>query len=58
MKRMLLSALKKQAGAQFLIRDKSRIFVLPAMFQMTAEVYFESRDVWRGIEKEASAVAE
>jgi len=54
----VLSALKKQAGAQFLFRDKSRVFDLMECSD-GSEVYFDITLMYgRGIEKEASAVAE
>jgi hypothetical protein len=56
--RDVLSALKKQAGAQFLMKDKSRIFDL-LQCSDGSEVYFDITLMYgRGIEKEASAVAE
>ena len=49
----VLSALKKQAGAQFLIRDKSRVFDL-LQCSDGSEVYFDITLMFgRGIEKEA-----
>ena len=52
----VLSALKKQAGAQFLVRDKSRVFDL-LQCSDGSEVYFDITLMFgRGIEKEASAV--
>jgi hypothetical protein len=54
----VLSVLKKQAGAQFLVQDKSRVFDLLQCSDGT-EVYFDITLMFgRGIEKEASAVAE
>jgi hypothetical protein len=54
----VLSALKKQAGAQFLIRDKSRIFDL-LQCSDGSEVYFDITLMFgRGMEKEPSAEAE
>jgi hypothetical protein len=54
----VLSALKKQASAQFLVRDKSRVFDL-LQCSDGSEVYFDITLMFgRGIEKEASAVAE
>ena len=56
--RDVLSVLKKQAGAQFLVRDKSRVFDL-LQCSDDSEVYFDITLFYgRGIEKEASAVAE
>ncbi|MCU0613453.1 MAG: hypothetical protein MUD09_00055 [Desulfobacterales bacterium] len=54
----VLGALKKQASAQFLVRDKSRIFDLMECSD-GSEVYFDITLMFgRGIEKEALAVAE
>jgi hypothetical protein len=54
----VLSVLKKQAGAQFLMTDKSRVFDLLQCSDGN-EVYFDITLMYgRGIEKEASAVAE
>jgi hypothetical protein len=56
--KVVLSVLKKQAGAQFLVRDKSRVFDLLRCSD-GSEVYFDITLFFgRGIEKEASAVAE
>jgi hypothetical protein len=53
----VLSALKKQANAQFLVRDKSRVFDL-LQCSDGSEVYFDITLMFgRGIEKETSAVA-
>jgi hypothetical protein len=54
----VLSALKKQASVQFLVRDKSRVFDL-LQCSDGSEVYFDITLFYgRGIEKEASGVAE
>ena len=54
----VLSVLKKQAGAQFLVRDKSRVFDLMQCSD-DSEVYFDITLFYgRGMEKEASAVVE
>jgi hypothetical protein len=54
----VLSALKKQAGAQFLVQDKSRVFDL-LQCSDGSEVYFDITLMFGcGIEKEASGVAE
>ena len=54
----VLSALKKQAGSQFLVRDKSRVFDL-LQCPDDSEVYFDITLMFgRGIDKEPSAVAE
>ena len=56
--RDVMSVLKKQAGAQFLMTDKSRVFDL-LQCSDGSEVYFDITLMYgRGIEKEASAVAE
>ena len=56
--RDVLSALKKQAGAQFLMTDKSRVFDL-LQCSDGSEVYFDITLMYgRGMEKEASAAAE
>jgi len=56
--RDVLSALKKQAGAQFLVRDKSRVFDLLQCSDGSG-VYFDITLMFgRGIEKGATAVAE
>ena len=53
----VLSALKKQASAQFLVRGKFRVFDL-LQCSDDSEVYFDITLFYgRGIEKEASAVA-
>jgi hypothetical protein len=53
-----LSALNKQAGAQFLVQDKYRVFDL-LQCSDGSEVYFDITLMFgRGIEKEAPAVAE
>ena len=54
----VLSVLKKQAGAQFLMTDKSRVFDLMECSD-GSEVYFDITLMFgRGIEKEASAAPE
>jgi hypothetical protein len=54
----VLSVLKKQAGAQFLLTDKSRVFDLLQCSDGSA-VYFDITLMYgRGIVKEATAVAE
>jgi hypothetical protein len=56
--RDVLSVLKKQAGAQFLMTDKSRVFDL-LQCSDGSEVYFDITLMYgRGMEKEASAAAE
>ena len=56
--RDVLSALKKQAGAQFLIRDKSRVFDL-LQCSDGSEVYFDITLMFgRGTKGDSSAVAE
>jgi hypothetical protein len=56
--RDVLSALKKQAGAQFLMTDKSRVMDLQRCSD-GSEVYFDITLMFgRGRKKEASAVAE
>ena len=54
----VLSALRKQAGPQFLMMGKNRVFDL-LQCSDGSEVYFDITLMYgRGIEKEASAVAE
>jgi hypothetical protein len=56
--RDVLSALKKQAGAQFLVRDKSRVFDL-LQCSDDSEVYFDITLMFgRGMKRDSSAVAE
>ena len=56
--RDVLSVLKKEAGAQFLMTDKSRVFDLMECSD-GSEVYFDITLMFgRGRKKEASAVAE
>ena len=54
----VLSVLKKQAGAQFLVRDKSRVFDLMQCSD-DSEVYFDITLMFgRGRKNDSSAVAE